>query len=143
MKNALKAGVHSIEHGTYLDDEAINMMLENETYLVPTLLVNKNNMERAKRGEVREWEVEAALKVFDIQKENIKKAYRAGVTIAMGTDCGVLSHGRNLEELSLLRDIGMTPDDAEVGGTNCRAMLGWQDKVGNGRRGKICRHCDN
>ncbi|AEG17138.1 amidohydrolase [Methanobacterium paludis] len=138
MKNALKAGVHSIEHGTYLDEEAIHMMLENKTYLVPTLLVNKNNMERAKRGEVREWEVESALTVFDIQKENIKKAYRAGVTIALGTDCGVLSHGRNLEELSLLQDIGMTPDEAIVAGTKTGAeCLGWQDKVGTVEEGKF------
>ncbi len=138
MKNALKAGVHSIEHGTYLDDEAINMMLENDTYLVPTLLVNKNNMERAKRGEVREWEVEAALKVFDIQKENIKKAYKAGVTIALGTDCGVLSHGRNLEELSILCEVGMTPNEAIVAGTKTAAeCLGWQDKVGTVEEGKF------
>ena len=138
IKNAVNAGVHSIEHGTYLDDEAIQIMLEKGTYLVPTLVVNKDNKERAKRGEVREWEVEAALKVFDIQKENIAEAYKAGVPIAMGTDCGVIEHGRNLEELNLLCSIGMTPKEAIVAGTRTSAeCLGWQDKIGTVEMGKL------
>lgn len=81
---------------------------------------------------MREWEVEAALRVFDIQKENIAEAYKAGVPIAMGTDCGVIEHGRNLEELNLLCSIGMSPEEAIVAGTRTSAeCLGWQDKNWN------------
>jgi len=138
MKNAIDAGVHSIEHGTYLDDETINMMLENGTFLIPTLMANKNIKEMALQGKTREWETEAALKVFDIQKENIKKAYRAGVKIAMGTDCGVVEHGTNLRELALLCEIGMDPMEAIVAGTKTGAeCMGWDSELGTVEPGKL------
>lgn len=138
MKNAIDAGVHSIEHGTYLDDEIINMMLEKGTFLVPTLLVNKNLKEMAINGKTMEWETEAALKVFDTQKENIKKAYHAGVKIAMGTDCGVVEHGNNLKELALLCEIGMDPMEALVAGTKTGAeCLGWGSELGTVEEGKL------
>ena len=131
MKNAIDAGVHSIEHGTYLDNEIIDMMLENGTFLVPTLMANKNIKELALQGKTREWETEAALRVFDIQKENIKKAYHAGVKIAMGTDCGVVEHGTNLKELALLCEIGMDPMEAIVAGTKTGAeCMGWDSELG-------------
>lgn len=138
MKNAIDAGVHSIEHGTYLDDEIINMMLENGTFLVPTLMANKNIKELALQGKTREWETEAALKVFDIQKENIKRAYHAGVRIAMGTDCGVVEHGTNLKELALLCEIGMNPMEAIVAGTKTGAeCMGWDSELGTVEEGKL------
>jgi imidazolonepropionase-like amidohydrolase len=138
MKNAIDAGVHSIEHGTYLDDETINMMLENGTFLVPTLMANKNIKEMALQGKTREWETEAALKVFDIQKENIKKAYHAGVKIVIGTDCGVVEHGTNLRELALLCEIGMDPMEAIVAGTKTGAeCMGWDSELGTVEPGKL------
>jgi imidazolonepropionase-like amidohydrolase len=138
MRNAINAGVHSIEHGTYLDDEIINMMLENGTFLVPTLMANKNIKELALQGKTREWETEAALKVFDIQKENIKRAYNAGVRIAMGTDCGVVKHGTNLKELALLCEIGMDPMEAIVAGTKTGAeCMGWDSELGTVEEGKL------
>lgn len=138
MKNAIDAGVHSIEHGTYLDDEIINMMLENGTFLVPTLMANKNIKELALQGKTREWETEAALKVFDIQKENIKRAYHAGVRIAMGTDCGVVEHGTNLKELALLCEIGMDPMEAIVAGTKTGSeCMGWDSELGTLEAGKL------
>lgn len=138
MKNAIDAGVHSIEHGTYLDDKLTNMMLENGTFLVPTLMANKNIKELALQGKTREWETEAALKVFDIQKENIKRAYHAGVRIAMGTDCGVVEHGTNLKELALLCEIGMDPMEAIVAGTKTGAeCMGWDSELGTLEAGKL------
>ncbi|KAF5083373.1 Imidazolonepropionase [anaerobic digester metagenome] len=138
IKNAVEAGIHSIEHGTYLNDESIHMMLEGGTFLVPTLMVNKNLKELALQGKTREWETEAALKVFDIQKENVKKAYTAGVPIAMGTDCGVVEHGTNLKELALLCEIGMDPMEAIVAGTKRGAeCLGWDHKLGTVEGGKL------
>ncbi|MBP2046104.1 metal-dependent hydrolase family protein [Methanobacterium aggregans] len=138
IKNAVEAGIHSIEHGTYLNDESIHMMLEGGTFLVPTLMVNKNLKELALQGKTREWETEAALKVFDIQKENVKKAYTAGVPLAMGTDCGVVEHGTNLKELALLCEIGMDPMEAIVAGTKRGAeCLGWDHKLGTVEEGKF------
>jgi imidazolonepropionase-like amidohydrolase/YHS domain-containing protein len=138
IKNAIKAGIHSIEHGTYLDQESITMMLDNGTYLVPTLLVMKINRELAESGSMPAYGIEDALRIEDIHRRNIKKAYKAGVTIAMGTDSGVIKHGINLQELSLLCNAGMKPMEAILSGTKVASeCLGWQDKVGTLETGKL------
>ncbi len=138
IKNAIKAGIHSIEHGTYLDQESIAMMRDNGTYLVPTLLVMKINRELAESGSMPAYGIEDALRIEDIHRRNIKKAYKAGVTISMGTDSGVIKHGLNLQELSLLCDAGMKPMEAILSGTKVASeCLGWQDKVGTIEPGKL------
>lgn len=136
--NALKAGVHSIEHGTYLDKRAIKLMLEKGTYLVPTLITMKINKESAESGSMPDYGVEDALRVYNIHRKNIKKAHDAGVTIVMGTDSGVIEHGINLQELALLCDIGMKPMEAILSGTKIASeCLGWQDKIGTIESGKL------
>jgi imidazolonepropionase-like amidohydrolase len=138
IKNALKAGINSIEHGSYLDREAIQMMLDQGTYLVPTFLVLELNRELAKSGDLPDWGREDAVRIVDIHRENIEQAYQAGVPIAMGTDCGVIPHGINLQELGLLCDMGMTPEEALTAGTKTAAeCLGWQDQVGTLEKGKL------
>lgn len=138
IKNALKAGAHSIEHGSYLDDEAIQMMIDHSTYLVPTFVVMHHNKKLAEAGELPEWGIEQALEIVDIHKENIKKAYEAGVHIAMGTDCGVVSHGINLEELGFLCDMGMSAEEAIVAGTKTAAeCIGYDDKIGTVEASKL------
>lgn len=138
IKNAIKAGIHSIEHGTYLDAETIQMMLDNGTYLVPTLLVMKINKERAESGSIPDYGVDDALRIFDIHRKNVKQAYQAGITIVMGTDCGVINHGVNLRELGLLCELGMEPMEAILSGTKIASeYLGWQDKVGTIEIGKF------
>ena len=138
FKNAVEAGIHSIEHGTYLDQESISMMRDNGTYLVPTLIVMKINREQAESGSIPVYGIEDALRIEDIHRRNIKKAHKAGVTIAMGTDSGVIKHGLNLQELGLLCDAGMKPMEAILSGTKVASeCLGLQDKVGTIEPGKL------
>ena len=138
IKNALKAGVYSIEHGTYLDDDAIQMMIDQGTYLIPTCLVIKQNEELAKKGDLPDYSIKQALEIVDIHNANIKKAYESGVKIVMGTDCGVVSHGINLKELGYLCDIGMSPGEAIMAGTkNAAECLEMDDRIGTIEPGKL------
>lgn len=138
IKNAVRAGVHSIEHGIYLDDEAIELMKENGTYLVPTLLAPVSVLETAEEVGMPQSAVEKSLEVIEDHKASFTKAYQAGVNIAMGTDAGVFRHGTNLRELGLMADSGMSPMDAIVASTKSAAeCMGWDDKVGTLEEGKL------
>lgn len=138
IKNALKAGVYSIEHGTYLDDETIQMMVDQGTYLIPTCVVIKHNKKFAESGDLPEYSIKQAIEIVDVHEESIRKAYNASVKIVMGTDCGVVPHGLNLEELGYLCDIGMSPQEAIMAGTkNAAKCLGIEDKIGTIESGKI------
>src|SRR5699024_11062819 len=121
IKNAIKAGVHSIEHGIFLDDEAIDMMLEKGTFLVPTLLAPVAVLETAKDTGMPDTAVEKSKEVIEYHKASIEKAHKAGVKIAMGTDAGVMKHGTNLRELGLMADIGMSPMETIVASTKTAA----------------------
>jgi imidazolonepropionase-like amidohydrolase len=139
IKNAVRAGIHSIEHGIYLDDEAIELMLAHGTYLVPTLLAPLSVLEQAEsQGNMPEYGVRKARETIEIHSESIERAHRAGVTIAMGTDAGVMPHGTNLRELGLMCQIGMNPMETLVATTKtAAACLGWQDQVGTLEPGKL------
>jgi imidazolonepropionase-like amidohydrolase len=139
IKNAVRAGIHSIEHGIYLDDEAIALMLERGTYLVPTLAAPLGVLEAAERtGAMPEWGIRKAREVVDIHRASIARAYKAGVKIAMGTDAAVVPHGTNLRELGLMCGIGMTPMEAIVATTRvAAACLGWEEQVGTVEAGKL------
>ncbi len=124
IKNAVRAGVRSIEHGVYLDDEAIGMMLDNGTWLVPTLLAPAAVLDAAERGVGLPPVVQAkAREVIDVHQESFARAVEAGVKIAMGTDSGVEPHGRNLDELALMHAGGMTPSEVLVAATSSAAQL--------------------
>ncbi|MED4017551.1 amidohydrolase family protein [Sutcliffiella cohnii] len=138
IKNAVKAGIHSIEHGIFLDDESIQLMVENGTYLVPTLLAPVAVLEMADELGMPQSAVKKSLEVIEQHRESFARAYKAGVKIAMGTDAGVMPHGINLRELGLMVDYGMTPMDAIVASTKTAAeCLGWEDKVGTLQEGKL------
>lgn len=139
VKNAIRAGIHSIEHGIFLDDEAIDLMLEKGTYLVPTLLAPIAVIEVAEStGAMPDYGVRKARETIEIHSESIAKAHERGVTIAMGTDAGVMPHGTNLRELGLMCNIGMSPMEAMVATTKVAAeCLGWQDRVGTVEAGKL------
>ena len=131
--NAVKAGMNSIEHGTCIDEECIDLMLSKGTYLVPTLIAMKINKERAldETSDIPDWSRDDSIRIEGIHEKNMKKAHKAGVKIVMGTDSGVVPHGRNLEELGYLCDIGMDPMEAIIAGTKSGAeSLGWEDKIG-------------
>ncbi|MBT2217690.1 amidohydrolase family protein [Virgibacillus dakarensis] len=138
IKNAVKAGVHSIEHGIFIDEEAIELMLENGTYLVPTLLAPVAVLETAEQVGMPATAVQKSKEVIEQHKESFTKAYKAGVKIAMGTDAGVMKHGTNLRELGLMANSGMTPMETIVASTKTAAeCLGWEDKLGTIEQGKL------
>lgn len=138
IKNAIRAGIHSIEHGIYLDDECIELMLKHGTYLVPTLLAPVAVLELAEKAGMPEYGIRKAKEAIDAHKDSIARAYRAGVKIAMGTDAGVMAHGTNLRELTLMNEIGMTPMETIVATTKVAAeCMGWEDKVGTLEVGKL------
>lgn len=139
VKNAVRAGVHSIEHGIYLDEEAIDLMLENGTFLVPTLLAPLAVLESAEgSGGMLEWGIRKARESIEAHIDSIAQAYQAGVRISMGTDAGVMPHGTNLRELGLMCNVGMSPMEAIVATTKVAAEnIGWQDRLGTIEPGKL------
>ncbi|WP_257347447.1 metal-dependent hydrolase family protein [Pseudalkalibacillus decolorationis] len=139
VKNAVRAGIHSIEHGIYLDEEVIELMLKHGTYLVPTLLAPISVLESAENSDdMPEHAIRKSREVIDIHRESVANAYKAGVKVAMGTDAGVMEHGTNLRELNLMCKIGMTPMEAIVATTKVAAQcLGWEDCLGTVEVGKL------
>jgi imidazolonepropionase-like amidohydrolase len=124
IKNAVRAGIRSIEHGIYLDEQAIELMLQHGTYLVPTLVAPRGVLKAADAGmSIPEASLAKAREVIDIHFDSFRRAVAAGVKIAMGTDSGVTPHGRNLEELALMEQGGMTPLEVLVATTRTAAEL--------------------
>ncbi|MFH1104449.1 MAG: amidohydrolase family protein [Actinomycetota bacterium] len=122
IKNAIRAGIRSIDHGIYLDDQAIGMMLERGTFLVPTLVAPTGVIKAAEAGAaIPEASIRKAREVIDTHRDSFRRAVAAGVKVAMGTDSGVTAHGDNLEELALMEAGGMTPADVLVATTRTAA----------------------
>lgn len=132
VKNAIRAGIRSIEHGIYLDDEAIELMLRHGTWLVPTLVAPVNVIRAGKAGAaLSEAVIRKAEEVAEIHAESVRKAAAAGVRIAMGTDTGVGPHGTNLEELPLMAACGMSPAEVLAATTSSAAkLLGYGEELG-------------
>lgn len=137
VKNCVEAGIHSIEHGIYLDDEVIEKMKEKGTYLVPTLLAPVSVIEFSDELGISAVGLQKSKEVMEDHKANFKKAYDAGVNIAMGTDAGVFKHGTNLRELELMVESGATPMDAIVISTKNAAECMGIDDLGLVQEGYI------
>ncbi|MDH3606753.1 MAG: amidohydrolase family protein [Acidimicrobiia bacterium] len=139
IKNALRAGIRSIDHGIYLDDEAIGLMLERGAYLVPTLLAPTGVEKAVEDGvQIAEASIRKAREVVEVHKESFRKAVDAGVNIAMGTDSAVTPHGSNLGELSLMVANGQTPDQAFASGTiKAATLMGLEKDLGSLEVGKL------
>ena len=137
IKRAVRAGVRSIEHGTFLDDEGIELMLEHGTWLVPTLTAGDTTDEIAENPRVPE-AIRAKFKGFGRPElEAFERAAAAGVKVAMGTDCPVAPHGPNLRELVLMAEHGFTPAQALVAATSSAAeLMGLGDQLGTLEPGK-------
>jgi imidazolonepropionase-like amidohydrolase len=126
-KRAIRAGIDSIEHGTFLDDEAMQMMRERGVFLVPTL-TTRVGLDMTKFPPLVKAKADLAVSQQD---KMLKRALAAGVKIALGTDAAVFPHGQNAIEFSLMVADGMTPAQALQAGTRSAAeLLGLQDKVG-------------
>ena len=138
IKSAVRAGIRSIEHGIYLDDEAIAMMLERGTYLVPTLIAPMGVLEAADRGvKVPQYAIDKTKMVIEVHRASIRQAIAAGVKVAMGTDSGVTPHGQNLRELEQMVACGMTPAQAMIATTRTAAeLMGLGDDRGTIEVGK-------
>jgi imidazolonepropionase-like amidohydrolase len=133
-KRAIRAGIDSIEHGTFLDDEALRMMRERGTYLVPTLSV-RAGLAETKFPPL----VQAKVNVVVVAQDSmVKRALQMGVKIALGTDAAVYPHGDNALEFVLMAADGMTPAQSLRAGTSVAAtLLGLDAKVGTLEAGKL------
>ena len=138
IKAAVRAGIRSIEHGIFLDDEAIEMMLERGTWLVPTLLAPQGVLDAVAAGAaIPAASVRKATEVIDIHRAAVRRAIDAGVKVAMGTDSGVTAHGQNLRELALMVECGMSPLQAMLATTRSAAeLVGVSDDQGTIEPGK-------
>ena len=138
IKRAVKAGVRSIEHGTLMDKECMDLMKENGTYYVPTMSAGAFVAEKATiEGYYPEVVRPKAEKIGPLLKSTFQKAYEAGVTIAFGTDSGVSYHGENAKEFSNMVDAGMDPLDAIMSATIVAArLLGEEENLGSIEKGK-------
>lgn len=135
---ALAAGVDSIEHGSFLDEESIRLFLEKRAYHVPTIIAGMTVLEMAKGQNIlTPAQIEKALEVGQHIKQALGRSHRAGVTIAFGTDMGVGPHGQNAREFAYMVEAGMTPAEAIKAATvNAAALLDIKDEVGTIAAGK-------
>jgi imidazolonepropionase-like amidohydrolase len=138
-KRAIRAGIDSIEHGTFLDDEALDMMKQRGTFLVPTLMAIQGIQEQIDKGVYIPPAilVKAKTAIASLHR-TFQKALAKGVKIGLGTDAAVYPHGRNVEEFHQMVDLGMKPIDALKAGTSMDAeLLGLKDKIGTLEAGKL------
>ena len=139
IKRAIRGGVNSIEHGTFMDDEGIQLMKQYGTYLVPTITAGKATADSAKiPGYYTDIVTPKALTTGPQIQATFAKAYKAGVKIAFGTDAGVFQHGKNWMEFGYMIEGGMPAMEAIKAATSSSAeLLGEKDKLGSIEVGKL------
>ncbi|HEX8333025.1 MAG TPA: amidohydrolase family protein [Segetibacter sp.] len=139
MKRAIRAGITSIEHGTFMDDEAIDLFKKHGTYYVPTITAGKATGDSAKiPGYYSEIVTPKALSVGPKIQATFTKAYKAGVKIAFGTDAGVYAHGKNGKEFGYMVEGGMPAMEAIRSATLAGAdLLRISDILGSIEKGKL------
>ena len=138
IKDAVRAGVDSIEHGIFLDDEGIQLMKEHNTFLVPTSYPLFWFEEHAPQMHLPPWVTEKAAIIIPAAKQNMTKAFHSGVRIALGTDAGVYPHGENGGEFWSMVTLGLTSVQALQAGTiNAAELMGWSDRIGSISKGKF------
>ena len=139
MIRAIKAGVASIEHGTYMDKEVMKLMKKHGTYYVPTILAGNFVAEKAKiDGYFPEIVRPKAAAIGPLIQATFGKAYKAGVNIAFGTDSGVSAHGDNAQEFALMVEAGMPPAEAILSATvNTAKLLDVEETLGTLEAGKL------
>ena len=138
-KRAIRAGINSIEHGSFLDDEALDMMKARGTYLVPTLMAPDYLRQKLDAGVYFPPAIagKARAAIASIQN-TFKRALAKGVKIGLGTDAAVYPHGMNAGEFHLMVDLGMKPADALKAGTSADSvLLGLDNQIGSLEAGKL------
>jgi imidazolonepropionase-like amidohydrolase len=138
MKRAVRAGVASIEHGTYMDDEAMTLMKQRGTYYVPTIIAGKWVEEKSRvPGFFPEVVRKKAAEIGPLIQETFARAHKAGVKIAFGTDSGVSAHGDNAREFGYMVQAGMPPLAAIRSATlDAATLLGQESRLGTIEAGK-------
>ena len=139
IKNAIRAGVDSVEHGYLIDDEGIQMMLDRGTYLIATSAAVRNTAKAGTTAGVPAHAVEKARAAIERHIDGFKRAYKAGVKMAMGTDSGVpfTDHGNNADELIYLVEMGVPPMEAiQIATLRSAELLRMADRIGSLDAGK-------
>ena len=139
IKRAARAGVNSIEHGTLMDQEAMAIMKEHGTWLVPTIIAGRSAADSAKiPGFFPPLVTPKAIAIGSRIQETFGRAYRAGVRIAFGTDAGVYMHGKNYIEFQYMVEGGMPPMECLKAATVSAAdLLDQKDNLGAIEKGKL------
>lgn len=140
IKNAIRAGIDSIEHGFYLDDEALQLAIDHGTVLVPTLIAVNQIVNNGGTGAIPDWVVEKAESESGHHRESFGAAVRAGMKIAAGTDAGTPfnPHDYMATEMALMVEYGLAPMDAIVAATkNAAYNLGLDPDVGTLQAGRV------
>ena len=137
IKDAVLAGVDSIEHGSFIDEEDIQLMKQHGTYLVPTLYLGDWLLENYQKLGLTDDMVAKAKLVLPAARQNVARAFREGVKVAFGTDAAVYPHGLNAHEFAVMVKLGLTPLAAFQAATvNAADLLGWSDQIGTLEPGK-------
>lgn len=138
MNDAIRAGVASIEHGSLVDDEGIELMLEHGTYLVPTLYTLDFIIEEGEAWGIPQYSIDKAASMAVQQRERLRKAYEAGVKFAYGTDAAVFPHGRNAKDFQILVEELGVPSMAAIrmATLDSAELIGIAEDVGTLEPGK-------
>lgn len=137
IKNAIKAGVHSIEHATFLDLESIDIMKQHNVYLVMDLLAAHYDLFEAKDDYSDKEIAKTPKELYKLYETNFKNAYDQGVKMAFGTDASIFPHGRNAEQFQLMKNAGMTTYDILKTATiNAAELIGIEKQTGSIEVGK-------
>ena len=137
-KRAIRAGIDSIEHGAFLDDEALDLMKARGTFYVPTLMAIEGGKEILAKGGYPPTVAQKMTAAIESVGQVVRKAIAKDVKIGMGTDAAVYPHGRNTEEFHLMTALGMRPLQALRAGTSVDAeLLGVQNRIGTLEAGKM------
>jgi len=135
---ASEAGVDSIEHGHLMNDDSIATLKKNGTYIVPTLYLMDWNRENLGKRNAPDYVVRKMKEVSAVGQNNLKKAFAAGLKVALGTDAAVYPHGLNAHEFAVYVRLGMTPLQAiQTATVNASDLLGWSSKIGTLEPGKF------
>jgi imidazolonepropionase-like amidohydrolase len=134
---ATEAGVDSIEHGSYINDECIAAMKQHGTYLVPTMYLQTWMLENAQSIGLPPMYAGKMRQIVEIARKNLSHAFASGVKVAFGTDAAVYPHGLNAHEFNEYVHMGMTPIQAiQTATVNAADLLGWSDRIGTLDAGK-------
>jgi imidazolonepropionase-like amidohydrolase len=131
IKDAIRAGIDSIEHSSLIDDEGIALAKQHGTYLVFDIYNDDFILQEGQKAGMLPESIEKEKKIGRMQRENFRHAFQSGAKIAFGTDAGVYPHGDNAKQFAKMVEWGMKPIDAIQAATlNAADLMGWKDKAG-------------